>query len=913
MYLLDDPLSAVDAHVGNKLFNDCIVGALKTRGKAIVLVTHQLQFLPRADKILVLDTHGNQVFYGVYSELEARSEEFPFLDLRKRTEAVEDSSAIETPAEVSSQDDAKEVDVARDIEAHIRSTDNIDLDPISEEAKLEALEEEALEEQQKQSAANGEVQLILSDGIDSSSSSSSSEGDKEEVPGDVESAAPPRGAMERMHKSMMSVRNVFQPQRKNQGQNRSFKLGTFSGRASLDRGSSQNVIIQTEDRNKGEVSIATYLEYFRAGGSWSGLFAVSLTILGQMVNMVCDYWPRWWAGSVYGDQRDVKYVWVFGVLAFGCMLIGFLKSITWFEFSLRASKNLHQTCLWGVMRSPLQFFVANPTGRILNRFSKDQNVVDESFPMTTYETLQVAAFCASAIIIVCVSIPYVTIILVPLGFGFVNLRTKYIKCSREVKRIESTTRSPIYADFSSILEGITTVRAYKIDKVVATMFQRQVDDNSKSWFNFVILNRWLGLRLDMETFFVLIAAVYPAVALKGSIDVGLLGFALVYVLNLSALFQWMVRMSTEVENQMTSVERIQAYSKLPAEEGYALKSFHDRTHSTVAAVASPRSEDGTTAAAVEGGATSTRPARARTISSEVIAKYLKLGQSAPAEEAGAGLQLTQQKAQNGPSLFELNHLFVTYRDDLDPVIKDLSLSIPAGSKLGICGRTGSGKSSLLLALLRLNIIESGDIVFDGKSLLSMSLEDARSLVSVIPQEPHLFSGTIRTNLDPFNKYSDAEIWDALENAHIKNYISRDPLGLQASVTESGSNFSIGQRQLLSLSRAILRRCPIVLMDEVTASIDYQTDRLIQLTIRSSPALKSATIITIAHRLRTIADSDYIAVISAGVLSEFGPPSELIAKPGSLFKSLAEETNEYQDIYSIVTAHAETSRTSSQVE
>jgi ATP-binding cassette subfamily C (CFTR/MRP) protein 4 len=573
-------------------------------------------------------------------------------------------------------------------------------------------------------------------------------------------------------------------------------------------------------------------------------------------------------------------------------LIGFVKSISWFEFSLRASKNLHQTCLWGVLRSPLQFFVANPTGRILNRFSKDQNVVDESFPLTTFDFLQCAAFCASAVIVVCISIPYVTIILVPLIFAFVYLRSNYLKSSREVKRIESTTRSPIYADFSSILEGITTVRAYKIDKTVTTMFRRQVDDNSKSWFTFVILNRWLGFRLDIETFFVLLAAIYPAVALKGTIDVGLLGFALVYVLNLSSLFQWTVRMSTEVENQMTSVERIQAYSKLPPEEGYALKSFLDRDR--------PRAANGSGPA--EGAPT--RPDRARTLSSEVASKYLKLGQSAPAEENVPTLELAG-KTQDVASLFKLEHLFVTYREDLDPVIKDLSLSIPAGSKLGICGRTGSGKSSLLLALLRLNIIESGDIVFDGKSLLSMSLEEARSLVSVIPQEPHLFSGTIRSNLDPFHRYSDAEIWEALENAHIKDYISRDPLGLQAPVSESGSNFSIGQRQLLSLSRAILRRCPIVLMDEVTASIDYQTDRLIQLTIRTSPALKTATIITIAHRLRTIADSDYIAVISAGVLSEFGAPSELITKQGSLFKSLAEETNEYQDIYSIISSHAQT--------
>lgn len=212
------------------------------------------------------------------------------------------------------------------------------------------------------------------------------------------------------------------------------------------------------------------------------------------------------------------------------------------------------------------------------------------------------------------------------------------------------------------------------------------------------------------------------------------------------------------------------------------------------------------------------------------------------------------------------------------------------------------KSSLLLAFLRLNIIQKGDILIDGKSILGMSLEEARGLVSVIPQEPHLFSGTIRSNVDPFHKYSDMDIWCALEDAHIKDYISRNPLGLSAEVTEGGKNFSVGQRQLISLSRAILRNAPIVLMDEVTANIDYQTDRLIQTTIRTSPALKHATIITIAHRLRTIADSDYIAVIHAGSLAEVGRPSALLNDPSSHFRALTMETNEYDAIEALVKSH-----------
>ena len=185
---------------------------------------------------------------------------------------------------------------------------------------------------------------------------------------------------------------------------------------------------------------------------------------------------------------------------------------------------------------------------------------------------------------------------------------------------------------------------------------------------------------------------------------------------------------------------------------------------------------------------------------------------------------------------------------------------------------------------------------DDESLVHMALEDSRNLISLIPQEPHLFSGTLRFNLDPFNRHTDLEIWAALEDAHIRDYVSRDPLGLQALVEEGGKNFSVGQRQLLSLARAILRRRPIVLMDEVSASIDYATDVLIQETIRKSPALKDSTIFTIAHRLRTIADSDYILVISAGSLVEHGAPYDLLLKgEESPFRKLVEESNEFDDI------------------
>ena len=303
-------------------------------------------------------------------------------------------------------------------------------------------------------------------------------------------------------------------------------------------------------------------------------------------------------------------------------------------------------------------------------------------------------------------------------------------------------------------------------------------------------------------------------------------------------------------------------------------------------------------------------------------------------------RVTEIISQHKNSILNISNLFVSYRNDLEPVLKDLNLKIPAGSKIGICGRTGCGKSSLLLALLRLNLINSGDIQIIRKTsttsdtsstaaaaddghvislIHDVDLETTRRIISVIPQDPHLFSGTIRYNLDPFSIHSDEEIWHALESAHIKEFISNNNqgdsengnnignagLGLLTIVEENGKNFSVGQRQLLSLARAILRKCSIILMDEVSASVDFVTDQLIQKTIRTSEALKQATIITIAHRLRTIADCDLIAVIQDGKVFECGSPYELLmnadAATNGQFYQLSKQSSEYEEIFAIASS------------
>ena len=848
MYILDDPLSAVDAHVGSALMTDCIMGNLRKRGKATILATHQLQYLPQADKILVLDMDGNQTFYGSYGQLQRSPEVLASLDmivdsLRARSESIEivgisphttqrkgmdnhiATAAAGTRKTTRSESIGSEFSLASSllVDDVAPKKMHCKYDPdFRTKARAAQVESDAREQREKESSGDHTPTSTVGDGF------------SQKINPLAETAV--------------------------EGQRRQ--------------------IVQAEDRVLGTMSWDVYWRYITSGGQVSGIFALVVILLSQGVIMITEYWMRWWATEAFGDQDDIKYILIFAGLVLACVWIGFYRALGWFKFTLTAASDLHERCLWSVMHSPMAFFVSNPTGRVLNRFSRDQNQVDELLPATIFSFLETAIYCVASIILICLSIPWMALLIPFLVMFFLAFRKKYITSTREIKRIEAITRSPIYADFSATLEGLTTLRAYCLESRVASLFQDQVDENARVFFSFLMCARWLGLRLDLETTVILAFVTFLAVILRSTVDVGLLGFALVYTMSLSGLFQWAVRQSVEVETQMTSVERINSYSKLPPEQGYitTLAQLSDDSHAPVP------------------GQTAT--------------PYAPVENRDSAGSASGQKPATTKAAGN----LVLKDLTVTYRPDLDPVLRHIDLDIPAGYKVGICGRTGSGKSSTLLALLRLNIISSGDILLDGTSLLALDLQSARSCLSIIPQEPHLFSGTVRFNLDPFSMHTDAEIWGALEDAHILEHIQQDPLGLSAVVEESGKNFSVGQRQLLSLARAILRRSKVVLMDEVTASIDYLTDRLIQETIRTSPALRDATIITVAHRLRTIADSDLIVVVHAGEVVEMGAPGALLlaskerekeqaqsqTDSASPFTKLVQESNEYDEIFKIAT-------------
>uniref|UniRef100_UPI0037E704EC LOW QUALITY PROTEIN: ATP-binding cassette sub-family C member 5 n=1 Tax=Semicossyphus pulcher TaxID=241346 RepID=UPI0037E704EC len=271
---------------------------------------------------------------------------------------------------------------------------------------------------------------------------------------------------------------------------------------------------------------------------------------------------------------------------------------------------------------------------------------------------------------------------------------------------------------------------------------------------------------------------------------------------------------------------------------------------------------------------------ARFTSVERIHHYIQsLSQEAPARVKG------RAPPADWPQQGELvlKEVEMRYQDNLPLVLNRISCTIRPKEKIGIVGRTGSGKSSLGVVLFRLVERCGGSILVDGIDISDIGLADLRSKLSIIPQDPVLFSGTVRSNLDPFNRYSEEQIWSALGRSHMKECVSQLPLKLESEVVENGENFSVGERQLLCVARALLRQCKVLILDEATAAMDAETDTLIQETIRSS--FQDCTTLTIAHRLHTVLASDRIMVLNQGQVAEFDEPSKLLANENSRLCSM----------------------------
>ncbi|XP_010499572.1 PREDICTED: ABC transporter C family member 12-like [Camelina sativa] len=588
----------------------------------------------------------------------------------------------------------------------------------------------------------------------------------------------------------------------------------------------RSVLVKQEERETGIVSWNVLMRYKEAvGGLWVVMILLACYLSTEVLRVSSSTWLSFWTEqSTSKSYSPGFYIVVYALLGFGQVAVTFTISFWLITSSLRAAKTLHDAMLSSILRAPMLFFHTNPIGRVINRFSKDIGDIDRNvanlmnmFMNQLWQLLSTFALIGTVSTISLWAI-------MPLLILFYAAYLYYQSTSREVRRLDSITRSPIYAQFGEALNGLSSIRAYKAYDRMAKINGRSMDNNIRFTLANTSSNRWLTIRLETLGGIMIWLTATFAVLQNGNAEnqaafASTMGLLLSYTLNITTLLSGVLRQASRAENSLNSVERVGNYIDLASE------------------------------------------------ASEIIEN--------------------NRPVSGWPSRgsIEFEDVHLRYRPGLPLVLHGLSFFVSPGEKVGVVGRTGAGKSSMLNALFRIVEIEKGRIMIDDSDVAKFGLTDLRRVLSIIPQSPVLFSGTVRFNIDPFSEHNDADLWEALQRAHIKYVIS----SLDAEVSEGGENFSVGQRQLLSLARALLRRSKILVLDEATASVDVRTDSLIQRTIREE--FKLCTMLVIAHRLNTIVDCDKILVLSSGQVLEYDSPQELLSRDTSAFFRMVHSTGQ----------------------
>ncbi|KFV82781.1 Canalicular multispecific organic anion transporter 1, partial [Struthio camelus australis] len=752
IYLLDDPLSAVDAHVGKYLFDHVLGPKGLLQKKTRILVTHSISFLPQVDNIVVL-VAGAVSEHGSYSTLLANKGAFAqFLS----SYSVQEKDAPDEKAAVEDEEQGDE-----------------DTEPFMEEGPDDVVTMTMKREAsiQRREFSRRTFPGVLWHCLSTRSTRSRQEAQKE---------AP----------------------KKLKGQQ----------------------LIEKEAVETGKVKFSMYLRYLRAVG-WVFSFCVAMGYLAQYVAFVgTNLWLSAWTddAQLYFNQtyppgqRDLR-IGVFGVLGIAQAIFLFIAIILSAHGAVQASRVMHQQLLSNILHVPMSFFDTTPTGRIVNRFAKDIFTVDETIPMSFRSWLSCFMGIISTLLMISLATPFFALIIIPLGIFYYFVLRFYVSTSRQLRRLDSVTRSPIYSHFGETVSGLSVSRAYGHQERFLQQNENTVDINQKSVYSWIVSN-WLAIRLELVGNLVVFFSALLAVISKGTLEGGIVGLSISSALNVTQTLNWLVRMTSELETNIVAVERIHEYTKVKNEAPWV---------------------------------TEKRPPRGWPSKGEI--------------------QFIDYK--------------VRYRPELELVLQGITCDIGSTEKIGVVGRTGAGKSSLTNCLFRVLEAAGGKIIIDGLDIATIGLHDLRQNLTIIPQDPVLFSGTLRMNLDPFDQYSDEEVWKALELAHLKTYVQDLPEGLLHLVSEGGENLSVGQRQLVCLARALLRKAKILILDEATAAVDLETDHLIQTTIRSEFA--NCTVLTIAHRLHTIMDSNRVMVLQAGRIVEYDSPEELLQKEG-LFSAMAKD-------------------------
>ncbi|KAL4457987.1 hypothetical protein ABPG75_012852 [Micractinium tetrahymenae] len=823
VYVLDDPLSAVDVHVGRHIFERFITGA--AAGRTRLLVTNQLQYTPHADRVVVLGG-GRVVAQGTYEECCANK---TFARLLREHNA--DHGANEA-GEGEGEGEPAAAELPPGEPMLMRS----DTRAISARAAAEALGAggraagDAVVQQARLAAAPTFVKPAsaleaASEASSSGDGPSSSSGGSGRSSSELEDAAVSvqrKSSQEvaKYGKQLALFKTMIQQTRQQEG-----KAGK-EGKAAAAVKPASGALIVKEDQEVGQVTNQVYWQYIRSYGVVSFVALILLWSSEQTLRILTSWYLSKWSGAEvaatlggYSVDR-IHYIGGYLGLALGFTALTVCRSASNLLSALRASRVIHLNSLTSLVRAPVAFFDTTPVGRILNRFSKDTDDVDFLLSMSMSEFGNCIMQLLATTIFIAVVQPWILVGIGPLSIVYYFLQKYYRRSNIELQRLDAVSRSPIYAHFSESLSGVETIRAYRLAEHFALSSDAKVDANHRAYFTARMANEWLSMRLDCIGACVVLGTALLAIIRRDSLSASLAALTMSEALDVTMFLKTAVTSGAMFETRFNSVERLVHYWGLP--------------------------------------------------------------QEAPAKQPDK--EPEPEWPQHG--MIEYKDVWMRYRPELDPVLRGVSFTVAPGEKIGIVGRTGSGKSSLIVTLFRLVEPYQGAIVLDGRNLLELGLDDVRGRIAAIPQDPVLFSGSVRTNLDPYSRHSDAQLWDALGHVALKEVVGALPEGLSARVAENGENFSVGQRQLLCVARALLRQPRVLVADEATASVDSETDSLIQRTIRRE--FKDCTVLTIAHRINTILDSSKVLVMESGVVKEFDSVPGLMGRAESTFKSMVIE-------------------------
>lgn len=605
-------------------------------------------------------------------------------------------------------------------------------------------------------------------------------------------------------------------------------------------------LIAEESQAVNGVAFSVYLTYFKLG---KGFFKANTQIPAVLVCMALstfcylftNTWLSFWTEYKFKGHGNGFYIGIyvmFTILSFVTVtmvltLVGYVNN--------RASAQLNIAAIEKMLHAPMAYLDVTPMGRILNRFTKDTDVLDNELSDEMRFLIFMCGNLLGIIILNIIYLPWFAIAVVPFLFVAYVFAEVYQSSAREIKRIEAVQRSFVYNNFNECLAGMDTIKAYQAQPRFLAKNDYYTDRMDEAYYLVIAAQRWAGINLELVACALPLIVTILTVFRVFNINASSTGLVVSYVISIAGQVAFLVRIYTQVEVGMNSTERLFEYAfELDQEAAY------------------------------------TRP------------------ETDP----------SPQWPQHGAIAF--NGALLAYRPGLPLVLKNLQFAVQPREKIGICGRTGAGKSSIMTALYRLSELSSGSITIDGVDIANLGLKALRSKLSIIPQDPVLFRGSIRKNLDPFGERNDRQLWDALRRAGL---IDADKLAtvidqvenhhkfhLDQEVEDDGTNFSLGERQLLALARALVRESKILILDEATSSVDYETDAKIQATIASEFA--NCTILCIAHRLKTIVNYDRILVLDRGEIKEFDTPWALFNVDNGIFQQMCQRSNITADDFQV---------------